>query len=805
MRRRSIFAFLILAVALTAGAAMADGILLPIERRHTNIIVPDQLFTVKYHHVNVTIDNQVSTTKVDQIFHNDSGVEREGMYVFPMPEGSAITRFSMFAGEQEIKGKILDKKEARSIYESIVRQRKDPALLEYIDRNTFRASVYPIPANGDKRIRLDYSEIVHKTGNTLRYVYPLSTERFSARPLEDCKVTIRITSKRAISNIYSPTHTVKVDRVSDNEATVKWSASNVKPNTDLVLYYTVSDDDMGMDLVAHKTGEKGFYMLLASPRVEIDKTKLQTKNVVFVLDRTGSMAGEKIEQAKAALTFCLNCLRAGDRFNVITFNETPDPMFGQMQTATAANKKKAVDGVEEIEATGGTNIDEALSRAYAQFNGGSVRNYLVFITDGLPTVGETDINTILQRAKANNKNNVKTFAFGVGYDVNTHLLDTLSLQNKGDADYVRPKEDIEVKISSFFSKVADPILTDVKLSITLQEYSSQVLSAKASDSFPNDIPDLFKGSQLIVFGRYSGSGPVKVVLSGTANGARKSFVLDSRLPGREDSNEFIPQLWASRKIGYLLDQIRLHSNQELIDEVVRLSKEYGIPTEFTSFFADDRKISADLSRALDSVAPAMKSASGHSSGSYGVAQSQNARGMRNQAQAPQSYDFDAYAGAGKPAPEVVGSIAANGRVGGVYFNERDEAVVVANVQNVAGRTFYQRGSYWEDANLKETQQFVQIKQFSDAHFKLLRAYPKLAQYSTLGNARIVLENNQAIEIGPEGKEQLSDEEVKGLLKSASLDSKPAQVGSSGRLLGALAALSAVGLSIPASRRLRRRG
>lgn len=200
MLRVAIFLFTAAALALSiCSTTFADGMLLPVERPHSALVVPDQLFTVRYHHVDVTIENQLATTKVDQIFHNDTPVESEGIYIFPMPEGSAITKFSMYAGETEIAGKVMGKGEARSIYESIVRRRKDPALLEYIDRNIFRASVYPIPANGDKRIRLNYSEAVLKSGSTCRYVYPLSTERFSAKPLEDCRVKIQIKSKRPIT------------------------------------------------------------------------------------------------------------------------------------------------------------------------------------------------------------------------------------------------------------------------------------------------------------------------------------------------------------------------------------------------------------------------------------------------------------------------------------------------------------------------------------------------------------------------------------------------------------------------------
>lgn len=736
---------------LTSTIALADGMIFPIERPNTNIMIPKELFTVKYHHVNVSIQDQLCTTKVDQIFHNDSGVDREGMYIFPMPEGSAFTKFSMYAGEQEILGKILGKDEARSIYESIVRQRKDPAILEYIGRNTFRARVYPIPANGDKRIRLSYVEVAKKTGNVCRYVYPLSTERFSARPLEECKVTIKINCARPITNIYSPSHKINIDRPSDHEATVTWSEKDTKPDTDLELFYSVSDSEVGIDMVAHKQpGEPGYYMLLASPRIEVGKSKIQPKNVLFVLDRTGSMAGEKIDQAKQALSFCLNSLKQQDSFNVITFNEKPEPMFKQLQKLTSETRKKALVAVDELDATGGTNLNEALITTRKQFaDVDSSNNYVVFITDGQPTVGDTDPETILKNAK-NPK--ARLFVFGVGYDVNTHLLDKLSEQNRGSSDYIRPNENMETKISSFFAKVSDPLLSDVTL---------EIVGLKTTDRYPStDLPDIFTGTQLIVLGRYQGSGEVKVILRGTAGSEKKSFVLKATLPKSGESRQFIAQLWASRKIGYLLDEIRLHSNQELIDEVVRLSKKYGIPTEYTSFLADERKTEAQLKDSMSAMRRLSVEAAAVTSGSYGVAQSANSMSARNMAQAPGG--LGGLGAADRQNAQQVGKMAANSRIGGTYQDAMDRTVIVANVQNVASRTFYQRGEFWEDAELQPKQKATQIKQFSDAHFKLLKAYPALAQYSTLGNVRAILANNNAVEIGPEGKETLSDADMKRL-------------------------------------------
>lgn len=742
---------IILAILAPASGVLADGMLFPVERPHSGILVPDRLFTVKYHYVDVTIKDQLCTTKVDQVFHNDTGAEREGMYVFPMPTGSAITKFSMYDGEKEIKAQIFDRDEARAIYESIVRQRKDPALLEYIDRNTVKASVYPIPANGDKRIKLSYAEVASKVGSVYRYVYPLSTERFSAKPLESCKVTIKIKCKRPITNVYSPTHAVDVERPSETEAVVTWSEKNTKPDTDMTIYYSVSDNDVGLDLVAHRQpGEPGYYLLLAAPRAETDTTKVQPKNVLFVLDRTGSMAGEKMDQAKDALKFCLNSLKAQDTFNVITFNETPTLLFKKLQVVMPEARKKALSAVDELEATGGTDINYALKEARKQFaSTESSRNYIVFITDGQPTVGQTDIGVILQNAKFPN---AKLFAFGVGYDVNTHLLDKLAEQNRGAADYVRPNENIETKISAFFAKVSDPLLSDVAITVD---------GVEVSDNLPNkDLPDIFAGSQLIVLGRYSGSGKVKVSLTGTAGDKKRTFILNADLPSDEEGNGFIAQLWAARKIGYLLDEIRLHSNKELIDEVVRISKKYGIPTEYTSFLADERKTEEDLKNGIIAAGDLAMAASEVQTGAFGVAQSANSQATKYNVQAPAAVDYSA-----RSKGQVVGRVASNGRIGGTYRDANDRIVVVANVQNVARHTFYQRGDYWEDADLQPNQKAIQIKQFSEAHFKLLKADRRFAQFSTLGNVRVVMANNQAVEIGPEGKEKLTDEELKELMGS----------------------------------------
>jgi len=728
-------------LAVASTSLRADGFMIPIRQPQMDV------FSVKYHHVDVFIDGQAATTKVDQVFHNETPREEEGTYIFPLPKGAAINKFSMFIGEIEQQGKILDRDEARRLYENIVRQRRDPALLEYIDRNTFRARVFPIPANGDKRIKLDYTEVISKAGNLCRYVYPLSTERFSAKPLEDVRITIRLKSRTPISNIYSPSHVVKVEQDDPREAVVTWNAKDVKPDTDLVLYYNQAAGDVALDVLTFREkGKAGYFMLLASPRIA-ENGRVLPKNVVFVLDRTGSMAGEKIDQAKNALKYCLNALKPQDRFSVISFNESPDRLDSGLMIASKVNVKKALAYVDKLEASGGTNLNEAVRTALKTGASSSAGTYVVLLTDGLPTVGEQNIETILKNAKQANTGKARVFTFGVGYDVNTHLLDLLTEQSGGTPEYVLPNEDIEAKVSYFFARVGEPVLTDIEITAS---------GVHISDVLPTaPIPDLFKGSQLIVLGRYDNvTGGATFTLRGKTAAGVKTWSVKVSMPADETDKDFIPQIWAARKIGYLLDQVRLHRSDELITEIVLLSKEWGIPTEFTSFFVDEAR-PIPLAEAVDRARVSLSSAREAQTGSWGVSQSMNNSALKGQAQVQAA-----------PSAAPMGPQGAGGaRLGNVraYFDAEGKTVTVSSVQNIGTRTFYLRNSQWVDNQAESTSlNVVKIKQFSDAHFKLLAAYPDLVKYQRLGNARLFV-NNQALEIGDTGKEDLTPAEVKAIL------------------------------------------
>ncbi|MGZ5515395.1 MAG: VIT domain-containing protein, partial [Candidatus Aminicenantales bacterium] len=340
-------------VALTAAAPAlrADGFIIPNPRPGQDI----PPLSVKYHHVKVEIVDQVAKTSVDQVFINHFGRDIEGTYIFPVPEGASVSDFAMFIGNERVQGEILDSREARRIYEDIVRRMRDPGLLEYMGRNLFRARVYPIPANGEKRVQISYTEVLKGENGLVKYLYPLNTEKFSRDPLTDVSISVRVESRVPIVNIYSPSHRASVRKDGEGLARVGYEDKDVRPDKDFLLYYSLSKDDIGLSLMNWEGPEGSFFMLLASPRFAAPGERIVAKNVVLVLDSSGSMSGTKIAQAKEAARFILNHLDRRDEFTVIDFDEGVTAFSEGLLPATGDNVGRALKFVDAIEDSGGTN------------------------------------------------------------------------------------------------------------------------------------------------------------------------------------------------------------------------------------------------------------------------------------------------------------------------------------------------------------------------------------------------------------------------------------------------------------------
>ncbi len=573
--RRALFAALVLAAVAPAG--FARGLLVP-----EDIKVPP--LAMVHHKVTVAIEDQVAVTTVEQAFRNHTDRDLEATYLFPVPKGASVNKFTMWIDGKETNGELLDSKKAADVYTTIVRRTQDPALLEYLGNGLMRMRVFPVPPTkgdkyGDVKVKLSYTAVAPKDGNAVEFVYPLKTDGKGARVLEEFSVKLSIKSSTPIQSIYSPTHAIETKRVSDKHAEVEFSKNQATLDKDFQLFYGTSTSEIGLTPVLYRPvgSEDGFFMLLVSPQVESLKSKRTPRDVVLVLDTSGSMSDIKMSQAKQAVRKCLSSLDSKDRFALIAFSTGVNPYSDKLEEASSDQIEKATNWIDKLRAGGGTAINAALDAALDLRGKDANRSFNVtFFTDGQPTVGETNPAKIVTAVAAKNTANTRIFTFGVGDDVNAAMLDQLAETTRAVATYVRPAEDIETKAAALYAKISHPVMTDVKLGST---------NVKLSELYAPQMPDLFHGSQLVVFGRFSGSGHAAIKLSGMLGGEDKEFVYEVDFPSKTDSSrEFVENLWARRKVGFLLDQIRVNGEQkELVEEVTTMAKKYGIATPYTSY------------------------------------------------------------------------------------------------------------------------------------------------------------------------------------------------------------------------------
>ncbi len=534
--------------------------------------------------VTVKVEDGIATTELSETIANAGPREAEADWLLPLPPGATADGFKMIVGGKEQAAEVLDAGKARGIYEEIVRRRRDPGLLEYVDCGLIRARVFPIPANGSIEVRVRWRHVLPQSGNLATYTFPLRAAGLGGRKVDKLSLDLLIRSRVPLRSVWSPLGGVEIKKASDHEARVGFEIDGGQlAARDLEVFYGTSTDDFGLTLLPFRAaGKAGHFLLLVTPKHEWSDDPNTVRVVQFVIDTSGSMQGQKIEQARKALRYFVDSLRPGDRFNVIPFSTEARPFFDTAVAADAEHLALARDKIAAVEARGGTNIDEAIATALRGagqatglgLDGKQVVPIVVFLTDGLPTVGETNIDAMLQKHVRSAGAKPRFFVFGVGNDVNTRLLDAMAEETRGDRDYVRENEDIEVKTGALFTKLSHPVLTDVSLVVDGITIESQE---------PKNLPDLFRGSRLMVFGRYSGEGHKAIRLRGKVGGVQKEIVYETNFPAQACEHDFVATLWAQRRIGTLLDAIRLNgASGELVEEVTRLGKEYGIATPYTS-------------------------------------------------------------------------------------------------------------------------------------------------------------------------------------------------------------------------------
>lgn len=564
---------LVLAIA-TAGTANAAGLLIPEDKKLPPLAMVN-------HKVVVSIEEQVAITTVEQTFRNHTDRNLEATYLFPVPKGASVDKFTMWVDGKELGGELLDAKHARGVYTEIVRRTQDPGLLEYLGSGLMKLRVFPIPPKGDQKLKISYKFVAPKDGNVIEYGYPMKTDGKATRTLEEFSLAINIRSRHTVQNVYSPTHAIATARKSENEVNVTFERNQALLDRDFTLYYGSGDKDIGLTPLLSKpvAVEDGYFMFLVSPQVEAEKKRVP-RDLVLVLDTSSSMSEIKMQQAKKALKFCLSQLRPEDRFNVVKFSTTVAPFRDKLVDASKDYIDAAAKWIDGLKTSGGTAIWPALEDALAMRGSDAARPFtMVFFTDGQPTVDETNPDRIVKRVLEKNTGNTRIFTFGVGDDVNAAMLDQLADATRATSTYVREAEDIGTKVAGLYGKISNPILTDLKLVASG--------NVQLHEMYPPKLPDLFQGNQLVVIGRYTGTGHAAVRLTGSVGPEKQEFVYELTFPEKtsgESNKDFVEPLWARRKVGYLLDQIRANGEKkELIDEVVVLAKKYGIATPYTSY------------------------------------------------------------------------------------------------------------------------------------------------------------------------------------------------------------------------------
>ena len=750
--------FGVLMMALVTATANAQGVIVPGPCRRCPVpprpIPMPRALPVKSIKIDTKIGAQVATTHVEQVFRNDSDATLEGTYFFPIPETASIVEFAIWDGDKRLVGEVRSREEARRIYDEIVRRQRDPGLLEYAGRDLFQASIFPIPPHADKKLELTYTQVLKAESGTVNYRYPLGTGRNVAQVTGTVSGRVEIEGREPVRNISSPSHEIDVSRKGERSARVSFESAAGREPQDFQLFYTLSDADFGMTLLTHREpGKNGFFLLTISPKDAMSEQEYVAKDVVFVLDTSGSMAeAGKMEKARAALLFGVRSLRPADRFNVINFAGEEHLMTTGLLQADAAGRARGEEFIAQLRPVGGTNINGALLAAMQQFDRAERPRLLVFLTDGLPTVGETKVERINENVRAARVPGVRLFTFGVGYDVNTALLDKLAADNGGVAEYVEPKEDLEIKVSNFFTKINHPVLTNLALDMG---------GVESDLVYPREMPDIFRGTQLTLIGRYRNPRDLANIvlrLTGRAGEHTRSFAYENlSFPLNTERNEFLPRLWATRRVGWLMEQIRTNGEQkELTDEIVDLGTRYGIVTPYTSYLAledaEDKRLSRVDTDEVIRVTP------GAVNGRRARAANRPQPSVAGTGSGSGTGPTTVYNSADAPPPPPKEAAKATSGELAVRQSKRDRAQQEAlreedgstssAVRKVGDKTFYLRDDVWVDSEFKPDAKLPEttLEFGGDEYFALIKREPQLARFFSLGERVVVVYNGRVYRV-----------------------------------------------------------
>jgi Ca-activated chloride channel family protein len=699
--------------------------------------------------------NRVLRYEVSETFVNTGRGLGEADYLFPLPAGSAFEDLKLSINGELVSGETMNATDARRIYEDIVRRHRDPALVEWMGTGLLRARIFPINPGEEKRVVVRFQSIAQREGNALRVDYVRGTEpasqnngvmpivRGQPNEFDEPEVansfSLTFDDSREYGAPYSPTHRLSVrDRGNRKQVIASGDAREVT-----ILLPLRNASTASVSVLTHRPdSDPGFALITITP--PSSGQRATPKDLTFVVDVSGSMRGQKMDQAKAAGHALLSSLSRNDRFRLIDFATDVNSFRDGFVSATPENIRAARRYLDALRAEGSTNISGALEEALDIRSDGERLPLIVFLTDGEPTVGVRNPDEIAAIA-ARRRGDARLFTVGVSADVNSTLIERLAVEGRGTAHFVRAGEDVERPVSLLASRLTNPVLTNVRVSVD---------GVRLTQVLPAGPIDIFAGQDLVLLARYEGDGNATVRIDGRSTDGRSSWSSSAQFNRRTSANAFVPRLWAAQRIGWLAAEKRRHGghNSEMDAEIKSLGERYGIPTEFSSYLVVEPGMDvARRDRAVGGVVGSGRIAPTVVTGT----------GAANAVAPPP---------ASVPAPTVNEARFEQSRQAALQRDTKSLAAfdsmapVQLGMRQIGVRQFTQQGKVWVDQQYAAKQRLVQVKAFSPLYFELLGKLDGLKEALTIGEEVIVAGKGVAIQVGPAGLERMTSQQLLDLAK-----------------------------------------
>ena len=575
---------------------------------------------LKHTDVKAEISGFLSRVVVTQEFENPFNEKIEAVYTFPLPQNAAVDDMTMMVGDRTVRGKILRREEAQAVYEAAKSGGQVASLLDQERPNIFTQSVANILPGEQIKITISYVETLKYADGSYEFVFPMvvgpryvpgsatgaqangfsadtdrvpDASRITPRPVaagmrvgHDVSLDIALDTGVPIDGLNSKTHEIDIERADNRRAHIRLKNNAEIPNKDFILRYDVAGKKIEDALLTHRSKQGGFFTLILQPPERVTAEDVMPKELVFVLDTSGSMSGFPIEKAKETMKLALDSLYSSDTFNLITFSGDEHILFPEPVPATKENLRKAQEFLDTRKGGGGTEMMKAVKAALDPSDAQGHVRIVCFMTDGYVGNDMEIIGEVQKHA------NARVFAFGIGSSVNRYLLDNMAKYGRGEVEYVALNDDGSAAARRFHERVRNPLLTDLSI-----EWNG----LPVADVYPKQIPDLFSAKPVIVNGRYTAGGRGVIRLKGKMSGRDFAREIPVEFPESQTQHDVLATLWARTRVNDLMGQDfnglqQGNMKPELKETITQLGLEYRLMTQFTSFVAVEEMVVTDGGR-----------------------------------------------------------------------------------------------------------------------------------------------------------------------------------------------------------------